>query len=77
MATILVLHHQHMKLVKPFRPMLLRAPSEKVFDQSICRTKEQKARLQCLASAMLKSVTPSVGTFKVIKVIFFLCFRQL
>jgi len=30
--------------------MLLRGPSEKIFDQSICRTKEQKMRLQCLAS---------------------------
>jgi len=39
--------------------MLLRGPAEKVFDQSICRTKEQKARLQCSATAMLKSVTPS------------------
>jgi len=28
--------------------MLLRGPSEKVFDQSICRTKEQKTRLKCL-----------------------------
>jgi len=66
-----------MKLVKAFTPMLLRVPSEKVFDQSICRTKEQKARFQCLASELPKSVTPSVGTFKVVKVIFFLCFRQL
>ena len=39
--------------------MILRGPSVKVFDQSICRTKEQKARLQCLASAMPKSVMPS------------------
>ena len=39
--------------------MLLRGPSEKVFEQSICRTKEQKIRLQCLASAMPKSVMPS------------------
>jgi len=38
--------------------MLLRVPSE-LFDQSICRTKEQKARLQCLAGAMAKSVMPS------------------
>jgi len=30
--------------------MLLRGPSEKVIDQSICR--EQKTRLQCLASGM-------------------------
>jgi len=35
---------------------LLRVPSEKVFDQSVCKTKEQKARLQRLASAMPKSV---------------------
>jgi len=39
--------------------MLLRVPSENVFDQSICRTKEHKARLQCLASAMPKSAMPS------------------
>jgi len=37
----------------------LRAPLEKVFDQSMCRTKEQKANLQCSASAMLKSLMPS------------------
>jgi len=41
--------------------MLLRVPSEKVFDQSICRTKEQKAALQCLANAMRKSVIPSAA----------------
>jgi len=39
--------------------MLLCVPSEKVFEQLICRTKEQKARLQCLAYAMPKSVMPS------------------
>jgi len=39
--------------------MLLRGPSEKLFDQSICRKKEQKARLQCSASAMPKSVMRS------------------
>jgi len=38
--------------------MLLRGPPEKVFHQSICRTKVQKTRLQCLASAMPKSVMP-------------------
>jgi len=42
--------------------MLLRGPSEKVFDQSVCRTKEQKTRLQCLASEMPKSVMPSAAT---------------
>jgi len=36
--------------------MLLRGPLEKVFDQSLCRTKEQKTRLQCLAWAMPESV---------------------
>jgi len=41
--------------------MSLRVPSEKVSDQSIYRTKEQKARLQCLASAMPKSAMPSGG----------------
>jgi len=39
--------------------MLLRGPSEKLFDQSICRTKEQKTRLQNLTSAILKSVMRS------------------
>jgi len=39
--------------------MLLRGPSEEVFDQWIYRTKEQKTRFQYLASAMPKSVTPS------------------
>jgi len=39
--------------------MLLRGPSEKVFDQSGRRTKEQKTRLQGLASAMPKSVMSS------------------
>jgi len=43
--------------------MLLRGPSEKIFDQSICRTKEQKTRLQCLASAMPKSVMPSADKY--------------
>jgi len=39
--------------------MLLRVPSQKFFYQSICRTLEQKAGLQCLASAMPKSAMPS------------------
>jgi len=48
--------------------MLLRGPSENVFDQSICRTKEQKTKLQCLVSAMPKSVMPSAAkTAKVSK----------
>jgi len=41
--------------------MLLRSLSEKVFDQSICRTKELKTRLQCLASGMPKFVMPSAA----------------
>ena len=59
-VTIVVLHHKHMKLFKPFTPhdMLLRLAwsVRKCFNQSICRTKEQKTRLQCLAWAMPKSV---------------------
>jgi len=41
-----------MKLVKPFTPDVIACSVRKGFDQSICRTKEQKARLQCLACAM-------------------------
>jgi len=41
--------------------MQLRGPSEKVFDQSICRTKEQKTILQCLSSEMLISVMLSAA----------------
>jgi len=41
--------------------MLLRGPSQKIFDQSICRTKEQKTRLQRLARAMPTSVMPSTA----------------
>ena len=36
--------------------MLLRGPSEMVFNQSIRKTKEQKTRFQCLAAKMPKSV---------------------
>jgi len=42
-----------------YSTVFLRGPSEQVFDQSISRTKEQKIRLQCLASAMPKSAMPS------------------
>jgi len=35
MATIITLHHNHMKLVSHLHHMLLCAPSEKVFNQSI------------------------------------------
>jgi len=34
---------------------------QKSFYQPICRTKEQKTRLQCLARAMPKSVMPSAA----------------
>jgi len=67
MATtpVLQLHHKHtkhMKLLKPFTPVnppVIAWSVRKGFNQSICRMKEQKTRLQCLASAMLKSVLPS------------------
>jgi len=39
----------------------LLGPSEKVFDQPICRTKEQKTRLQRLTCAMPKSEMPSAA----------------
>jgi len=54
MATIVVLHHKHMKLFKPFTPHVIAWSVRKGFNQSIRRTKEQKTRLQCLASAMPK-----------------------
>jgi len=50
-----------MKLVKPFTPHVIAYQSEKVFDQSICRTKEQKTKYQCLACAMPKSAMPSAA----------------
>ena len=40
---------------------MVRQKTQKVFDQSICRTKEQKTKLQYLASAMPKSVMPSAA----------------
>jgi len=42
-----VLHHKHMKLFKPFTPHVIAWSVRKDFDQSICRTEEQKTRLQC------------------------------
>jgi len=56
MATIVVLHHKHIKLFKPFTPHVIAWSVRKGFHQSIRRTKEQKTRLQCLASAMPKPV---------------------
>jgi len=59
MATIVVLRHKHMKLFKPFTPHVIAWSVRKGFNQSIRKTKEQKTRLQCLASAMPKPVMPS------------------
>ena len=61
MVTILALHYKNMKPVKQFTPHVIAWSVRKVFDQSICRTKEQKTRLQCLACAMPKSVMPSAA----------------
>ena len=58
MVTIVVLHYKHMKLFKPFTHVIA-CSARKGFNQSIRRTKEQKTRLQCLASAMPKPVMPS------------------
>jgi len=54
MVPIVVLHHKHMKLFKPFTPHVIAWPVRKGFNQSIRRTKKHKTRLQCLASAMPK-----------------------
>jgi len=59
MVAIVALHHKHMKLLKPFTPYVIAWSVRKGFNQSICRTKEQQTRLQCLASAMPKPVMPS------------------
>jgi len=61
MATILALHHKHMKLVKPFTPHVIARSVRKGFWSVDCRTKEQKMRLKCLASAMQKPVMPSAA----------------
>jgi len=59
MVTIVVLHHKHMKLFKPFTPHVIARSVRKGLNQSMRRTKAQKPRLQCLASAMPKPVMPS------------------
>jgi len=59
MVIIAVLHRKRMNLFKPFAPHVIAWSVRKGFNQSIRRTKEQKTRLQCLASAMLKLVMPS------------------
>jgi len=56
MANIVVLHHKRMKLFKSFTLHVIAWSVRKGFHQSIRRTKEQKTRLQCLASAMPKPV---------------------
>jgi len=48
-VTIVVLHHKHMELFKPFTPHVFAWSVRKGLNQSICRTKEQKTSLQCLA----------------------------
>jgi len=58
MVTIVVLHHKHMKLFKPFTPHAIAWSVRKGFNRSIRRTKEEKGRLQCWACAMPKPVLP-------------------
>jgi len=62
MATMVVLHHKHMKLFKPFTSHVIAWSVRKGFHQSIRRTKEQKTRLQCLASAMPKLSCKAIRT---------------
>jgi len=65
MVTIVALHHnnhvKHMKLVKPLSPYNIAGSVTKSFNQLICRMKEQETKLQCLASAMPKSVMSSAA----------------
>jgi len=58
MVSIVVLHHKHMKLFKPFAftPHVI---AWSVRKGSICRTKERKTRLHCLSGAMPKPVMTS------------------
>jgi len=56
---MLVLHHKHTKLFEPFTLHITTWSVRKGFNQSICRMKEQKTTLQCLAWLMLKSVISS------------------
>jgi len=48
MFSIVVLHHKHLKLFKPFIPHVIAWSLKKGFNQSISRKKEQKTTLQCL-----------------------------
>jgi len=52
---------KHMKLAKPFIPYASACCVRKGFNRSICRTTEQKMSLQCLASAIPKSVILSAA----------------
>jgi len=68
MVTIVVLRHKYMKLFKLFTPHVIAWSTRKGFNLLICRMKEQKARLQCLASEMPKSVMTS-GVIKTAKLL--------
>jgi len=59
MVTIVVWHHKHVKLFKPFAPHVTAWFVRKGLSQSGRRTKEQQTRLQCSAWKMPKSVMPS------------------
>jgi len=50
-VTIIVLHHKHTKLLKPFTQHVIAWSVRKGFNQSVRRTKEQKTRLQSWAFA--------------------------
>jgi len=50
MVAIIVLHHKHTKLLKPFTQHDIAWSVRKGFNQSVRRTKEQKTRLQSWAS---------------------------
>jgi len=58
-------HHKHMKLIKPFIPHVTELSVRKGFKQLICRSKEQKTRLQGLVNVMPKSVIPSAQKLKI------------
>ena len=59
---------KYMKLFKLFTPHVIAWSARKGFNQSIRRTKGQKARLQCLASEIPKSVMTS-GVIKSAKLL--------
>ena len=51
MVAVIVLHHKHTKLLKPFTQHVTACSVRKGFNQSVHRMKEQKTRLQSWASA--------------------------